>query len=52
MKRCPECYRIEADDVLAFCRADGTALVSGSSSERSGSTLNLRDLWIKATSKY
>ena len=30
MKRCPQCNRIEADDVLAFCRADGAALVSDS----------------------
>jgi eukaryotic-like serine/threonine-protein kinase len=28
MKRCPQCHRIETDDALAFCRADGTALVS------------------------
>ena len=27
MKRCPQCKRIETDDALAFCRADGTALV-------------------------
>jgi TolB-like protein/Flp pilus assembly protein TadD len=30
MKRCPQCNRVEADDTLAFCRADGTALVSDS----------------------
>ena len=30
MKRCPQCNRIETDDGLAFCRADGTALVSES----------------------
>ncbi len=30
MKRCPQCHRTEPDDTLAFCRADGTALVSGS----------------------
>jgi TolB-like protein/Flp pilus assembly protein TadD len=30
MKRCPQCDRVEADDTLAFCRADGTALVSDS----------------------
>src|SRR5205809_723706 len=28
MKRCPQCNRVETDDALAFCRADGTALVS------------------------
>jgi len=32
MKRCPQCNRVETDDALAFCRADGTALVSNSSS--------------------
>src|SRR5437660_1491747 len=30
MKRCPACKRIEPDDELTFCRADGTALVSES----------------------
>jgi hypothetical protein len=32
MKRRPECHRIETDDALAFCRADGTVLISDSSS--------------------
>ena len=32
MKRCPACKRIEPDDALVFCRADGTALVSESGS--------------------
>jgi TolB-like protein/tetratricopeptide (TPR) repeat protein len=32
MKRCPQCNRIETDEALAFCRADGTALVSDSDS--------------------
>src|SRR5947199_10865945 len=32
MKRCPQCNRVETDDALVFCRADGTALVSDSSS--------------------
>src|SRR2546430_10871749 len=27
MKHCPACKRVENDDTLAFCRADGTALV-------------------------
>jgi TolB-like protein/Tfp pilus assembly protein PilF len=31
MKRCPQCNRVETDDALVFCRADGTALVSDSS---------------------
>ena len=30
MKRCPTCKRVEPDDALVFCRADGTALVSDS----------------------
>src|SRR5947209_8494755 len=30
MKRCPACKRIENDDTLTFCRADGTPLVSDS----------------------
>ncbi len=29
MKRCPQCSRVEADDALTFCRADGAHLVSG-----------------------
>jgi len=28
MKRCPHCNRVERDDALVFCRADGTALVN------------------------
>src|SRR6266550_1068566 len=32
MKRCPQCKRVENDDTLTFCRADGTALVSDSGS--------------------
>lgn len=31
MKRCPQCNRVETDDALAFCRVDGTALVSDES---------------------
>jgi len=31
LKRCPTCNRVETDDALAFCRADGTRLVSDSS---------------------
>ena len=30
MKRCPQCNRLEPDDTLAYCRADGTALISDS----------------------
>src|SRR5438876_1865056 len=32
MKRCPQCNRVESDDALVYCRADGTALVSDSGS--------------------
>ena len=35
MKRCPQCHRIETDDALAFCRVDGTALVTDSTPFRS-----------------
>src|SRR6476659_1212477 len=42
MKRCPQCNRVESDDSLAFCRADGAALVSESSSPVSeGATAQL-----------
>jgi len=30
MKRCPQCNRVESDEALVFCRADGTALISDS----------------------
>lgn len=30
MKRCPQCSRVETDDALAYCRVDGTALISDS----------------------
>lgn len=32
MKRCPACKRVENDDALLFCRADGTPLVNHSGS--------------------
>jgi adenylate cyclase len=32
MKRCPQCNRVETDESLKFCRADGVTLVSDSSS--------------------
>src|SRR5437762_5360644 len=32
MKRCPSCNRVETDEALVFCRADGTRLVNDSSS--------------------
>jgi eukaryotic-like serine/threonine-protein kinase len=42
MKRCPQCNRVEPDDALTFCRADGTPLVreSGSAADAAG-TLKL-----------
>lgn len=30
MKRCPQCNRVETDNALAFCRADGTPLINES----------------------
>ena len=41
MKRCPQCNRVETDDALAFCRADGSRLVSDSPNSESSSTLRL-----------
>ena len=32
MKRCPQCNRVESDESLKFCRADGVTLVNDSSS--------------------
>ena len=32
MKRCPQCNRVETDETLKFCRADGTLLISDSGS--------------------
>ena len=32
MKRCPQCHRVETDDSLVFCRTDGAALLTNSSS--------------------
>ena len=32
MKRCPTCNRVETDDALVYCRADGTVLISDSGS--------------------
>src|SRR5437016_8412509 len=32
MKRCPQCNRVETDDALSFCRADGARLVADSES--------------------
>src|SRR6185436_734262 len=32
MKRCPQCNRVEPNDTLVFCRADGTPLITDSQS--------------------
>ncbi|MFN2599258.1 MAG: hypothetical protein ABR563_18975, partial [Pyrinomonadaceae bacterium] len=34
MKRCPQCDRVEPDDALIFCRADGAPLVQDSGEAR------------------
>src|SRR5438552_11717324 len=39
MKRCPQCNRVETDETLKFCRADGTPLVAAAESE--SATMNL-----------
>ena len=31
MKRCPQCHRVETDESLKFCRADGATLITESS---------------------
>ena len=31
MKRCPQCHRVETDESLKFCRADGATLITDSS---------------------
>src|SRR5262245_20963292 len=41
MKRCPQCNRVENDDTLAFCRADGTPLVTDSLSVQSDAAQTL-----------
>src|SRR3989440_3914647 len=41
MKRCPQCNRVETDETLKFCRADGTLLVAASASESESATMNL-----------
>src|SRR5215831_18949262 len=41
MKRCPQCNRVETDETLNFCRADGTRLVGNSTDSESSATLRL-----------
>jgi len=41
MKRCPQCNRVESDEALKFCRADGVTLVSDSSFSSEAGTAQL-----------
>jgi TolB-like protein/Tfp pilus assembly protein PilF len=41
MKRCPQCNRVETDDALKFCRADGTPLVASAPLESESATISL-----------
>src|SRR5438128_11069369 len=41
MKRCPQCNRVETDETLKFCRADGTLLVAAAASEPESATMAL-----------
>jgi len=36
MKRCPQCYRVESDEALKFCRVDGAPLVNDSLDDEAG----------------
>ena len=38
MKRCPQCNRVESDEALAFCRVDGTTLISDSGAVSGGAS--------------
>ena len=41
MKRCPQCNRVETDEALKFCRADGTALVASAPVDAESATITL-----------
>lgn len=41
MKRCPTCNRVEVDEALVFCRADGTELISELLSNGEAGTVQL-----------
>ena len=41
MKRCPTCNRVEKDEMLKFCRLDGTLLVAASASDSESTTMAL-----------
>ncbi len=38
MKRCPQCNRVETDEKLNFCRADGAPLVVSAATESESAT--------------
>ena len=44
MKHCPTCNRVENDDALVFCRADGARLLNGGADAESSATLTLPSL--------
>jgi len=49
MKRCPACKRVENDDTLVYCRADGTPLVSDSGSVSAGAgTVRFEELSVRS----
>ena len=41
MKRCPQCNRVETDETLKFCRADGTPLIVSAALESESATMAL-----------
>jgi len=41
MKHCPQCNRVETDDLLKFCRVDGTVLVFDTASDSESATITL-----------
>ncbi|MBA2704766.1 MAG: AraC family transcriptional regulator [Blastocatellia bacterium] len=41
MKRCPQCNRVETDETLNFCRADGAPLVVTEATESESATMAL-----------
>ena len=41
MKRCPTCNRVEPDETLNFCRADGAPLVAAAATETESATMAL-----------
>ncbi|HEU5239736.1 MAG TPA: hypothetical protein VFU37_21570, partial [Pyrinomonadaceae bacterium] len=41
MKHCPQCHRVETDDLLKFCRIDGTVLVFDTATDSESATITL-----------